>query len=52
MLDQRLYLTPIEVPFGGVKASGVGRENGLQALDHYSQVKTVYVGQGPVDAAY
>ena len=45
-------LTPVEAPFGGVKASGVGRENGHAAVEHYSQVKSVYVGMGPVDAPY
>ena len=39
-------LTPVEVPFGGVKESGLGRENGRAALEHYSQVKSVYVGSG------
>ncbi|MEO5620749.1 MAG: aldehyde dehydrogenase family protein, partial [Cypionkella sp.] len=38
--------------FGGVKASGVGRENGHAAVEHYSQVKSVYMGLGPVDAPY
>ncbi|WP_323007944.1 betaine-aldehyde dehydrogenase [Pseudorhodobacter sp.] len=45
-------LTPVEMPFGGVKMSGVGRENGKAALDYYSQIKSVYVGMGPVDAPY
>jgi betaine-aldehyde dehydrogenase len=45
-------LTPVESPFGGVKASGVGRENGHAAVAHYTQVKSVYVGMGPVDAPY
>jgi betaine-aldehyde dehydrogenase len=45
-------LTPVEMPFGGSKLSGVGRENGRAAVDYYSQVKTVYVGMGPVDAPY
>ena len=45
-------LTPVEAPFGGVKASGVGRENGHAAVHHYTQVKSVYVGMGPVDAPY
>jgi (Z)-2-((N-methylformamido)methylene)-5-hydroxybutyrolactone dehydrogenase len=31
------------VPFGGYKASGLGRENGLEALDAYLQTKTVWV---------
>ncbi|MFN7222758.1 MAG: betaine-aldehyde dehydrogenase [Paracoccaceae bacterium] len=45
-------LTPVEAPFGGVKASGVGRENGHAAVAHYTQIKSVYVGLGPVDAPY
>ncbi|SNX67404.1 betaine aldehyde dehydrogenase [Cereibacter ovatus] len=45
-------LTPVEAPFGGVKLSGVGRENGRAAIEHYTQVKSVYVGMGPVDAPY
>lgn len=45
-------LTPVEGPFGGNKASGVGRENGHAAVQHYTQVKSVYVGMGPVDASF
>ncbi len=45
-------LTPLEMPFGGVKLSGVGRENGRAAIEHYSQVKSVHVGMGPVGAPY
>lgn len=45
-------LTPVEAPFGGVKLSGVGRENSAAAIEHYSQLKTVYVGMGAVDAPY
>ena len=45
-------LTPVEMPFGGAKMSGVGRENGKAALEYYSQIKSVYVGMGPVDAPY
>jgi betaine-aldehyde dehydrogenase len=45
-------LTPVEMPFGGVKASGLGRENGRAALDHYSRLKSVYVGLGPVDPPF
>jgi betaine-aldehyde dehydrogenase len=33
----------LEGPFGGFKKSGVGRELGLQALDHYTEWKTVYI---------
>ena len=45
-------LTPVEAPFGGSKLSGVGRENGHAAIEHYTQIKSVYVGTGPVGAPY
>jgi len=31
------------VPFGGYKESGVGRENGLEAIHEFTQVKSVWV---------
>lgn len=34
----------LEAPFGGVKQSGLGRELGLAVLDHYSDMKTVFIG--------
>ena len=30
-------------PFGGYKESGIGRENGLESLHEYTQLKTVWV---------
>jgi len=45
-------VTPVELPFGGVKSSGLGRENGRAALEHYTQLKSVYVAMGDVDAPY
>ncbi len=45
-------VTPIELPFGGYKQSGLGRENGKAALEHYTQLKSVYVAMGDVDAPY
>lgn len=45
-------LTPVEMPFGGTKMSGFGRENGRAAIEHWTEVKTVYVGQGGVDAPW
>ncbi|KQB11445.1 betaine-aldehyde dehydrogenase [Rhodobacter capsulatus] len=45
-------LTPVEMPFGAMKASGVGRENSKAAIEHYTQVKAVYVGMGPVESPY
>jgi len=45
-------LCPVEIPFGGSKQSGFGRENSLSALEHYSELKTVYVSMGKVEAPY
>jgi betaine-aldehyde dehydrogenase len=45
-------ITPIEMPFGGYKQSGIGRENGHAAIEHYSQLKSVYVELGDVTAPY
>ena len=45
-------ITPIELPFGGNKQSGLGRENGHAAIDHYTSLKSVYVATGPIDAPY
>ncbi|MBA47401.1 MAG: betaine-aldehyde dehydrogenase [Paracoccus sp.] len=45
-------LTPVEMPFGGVKLSGLGRENSAAAIEHYSQLKSVYVGMGGIEAPY
>ncbi len=33
-----------EIPFGGVKKSGIGREHGEEALREYTQVKSVCIG--------
>lgn len=33
-----------ELPFGGVKASGIGREHGKEAIEHYLEQKSVVVG--------
>jgi betaine-aldehyde dehydrogenase len=32
--------------------SGLGRENSRAALEHYTQLKSVYVAMGDVDAPY
>ena len=36
----------VELPFGGVKGSGFGREKGFEALHGFSQLKTVAVRHG------
>ncbi|WP_088892121.1 aldehyde dehydrogenase family protein [Leptolyngbya ohadii] len=35
----------LEAPFGGVKRSGLGRELGLNVLDHYSEFKSVFIAE-------
>ena len=45
-------LTPVEAPFGGVKRSGIGRENSRAAIEHYTRIKSVYVATGPVESPY
>lgn len=45
-------ITPIELPFGGNKQSGLGRENSLAAIQYYTQLKSVYVELGNVEAPY
>jgi len=34
------------IPFGGMKASGIGREMGINALDQYTEVKSVWINTG------
>ena len=45
-------VTPIELPFGGVKLSGLGRENGKAAIEHYTQLKSVYVALADIESPY
>jgi len=33
-------------PFGGYKRSGIGRENGAEAVDEYLQTKTIWLNAG------
>ncbi|OQU99722.1 hypothetical protein CLAIMM_05314 [Cladophialophora immunda] len=37
-------ISACEQPFGGVKESGVGREGGRDALDEYTEIKSITVG--------
>jgi succinate-semialdehyde dehydrogenase/glutarate-semialdehyde dehydrogenase len=41
-----------ELPFGGVKQSGLGKEHGLEALDDYMETKSVVVARGLKPADY
>jgi len=43
---------PVEAPFGGSKNSGVGRENSKTAINHYSQLKSVFVRMDDVEAPF
>ena len=43
---------PVEAPFGGFNMSGVGRENSKAAVAHYTQIKSVFVRMGDVDAPF
>jgi acyl-CoA reductase-like NAD-dependent aldehyde dehydrogenase len=43
---------PIEAPFGGVKDSGFGREEGLHALETYSVQKSMIMGGRRFDHPY
>jgi len=45
-------ICPVEVPFGGYKNSGFGRENSVAAIEHFTQLKSVYVETGDVDSPY
>lgn len=45
-------VVPAEVPFGGYKMSGVGRELGEDSIEYYTQVKSVYVEMGDVASPF
>ncbi|MBE0489101.1 MAG: betaine-aldehyde dehydrogenase [Halomonas sp.] len=44
--------SPAEMPVGGVKQSGVGRENGIETLAHYTQTKSIQVEMGPFESVF
>src|SRR5699024_51692 len=44
--------SPVEMPVGGYKQSGIGRENGPVTIEHYTQLKSVFVETGDVDAPF
>ncbi|ATJ82071.1 betaine-aldehyde dehydrogenase [Halomonas beimenensis] len=44
--------SPAEMPVGGYKQSGVGRENGVETLAHYTQTKSVQVEMGPFESVF
>jgi len=44
--------SPAQMPVGGYKQSGIGRENGIATLNHYTQLKAVYVALQPLDSPF
>ncbi|OLQ93786.1 betaine-aldehyde dehydrogenase [Vibrio ponticus] len=44
--------SPAEMPVGGYKLSGIGRENGIETLKHYTQTKSVLVELGDFVSPY
>ena len=44
--------SPAEMPVGGYKQSGIGRENGVETLNSYTQTKSVYVGMSEIESPF
>ncbi len=44
--------SPAEMPVGGYKQSGVGRENGLMTLNSYTQVKSIQIELGSFHSVF
>ncbi|BEU04560.1 NAD/NADP-dependent betaine aldehyde dehydrogenase [Agarivorans sp. OAG1] len=44
--------SPAEMPVGGYKQSGIGRENGIETLNHYTQNKSVMIELGDLESPY
>mmetsp|Transcript_1491 Transcript_1491/g.2373 ORF Transcript_1491/g.2373 Transcript_1491/m.2373 type:complete len:498 (-) Transcript_1491:12-1505(-) len=45
-------LAPMNLPWGGFKHSGIGRENGTGGVESWTQLKSVYVEMGRVECDY
>lgn len=41
-----------QMPVGGYKHSGIGRENGIQTLEHYTQTKSIQVELGAFESVF
>lgn len=44
--------SPAEMPVGGYKQSGIGFENGVETLNHFTRQKSVLIEMGDVPAAF
>ncbi|KDO31649.1 hypothetical protein SPRG_03569 [Saprolegnia parasitica CBS 223.65] len=45
-------IAPVELPWGGYKQSGIGRENGVAGAHAWTQLKSVYVEMDKVPCPY
>ena len=45
-------IVPMQLPWGGHKQSGIGRENGVGGVESWTQLKSVYVEMGDVGCDY
>jgi acyl-CoA reductase-like NAD-dependent aldehyde dehydrogenase len=43
-VNRHLDLPP-DIPFGGAKQSGIGRENGIEGMKEYTQVQIVSISK-------
>jgi len=44
--------SPAEMPVGGYKESGIGRENGPETLKSYTQIKSIFVRLDDIESPY
>ncbi len=44
--------SPAQMPVGGYKQSGIGRENGIETLKHYTQTKSIQVELGDFESVF
>ena len=44
--------SPAEMPVGGYKESGIGRENGSETLKSYTQIKSIFVRLDNIECPY
>ena len=44
--------SPAEMPVGGYKESGIGRENGAETLKSYTQIKSIFVRLDDIESPY
>lgn len=44
--------SPAQMPVGGYKQSGIGRENGISTLEHYTQIKSIQVELGAYHSVF